>query len=746
MKSRSENKGFSLVELVVTIAIFSIVSIVIGSFLVASSRAYSVSANELDIQEEAQLVANQIQEMVLDTAIGISYKYIVTDESGTELNDYMNNDLELPTGDTSRKELWIYGKDGYNRIHWNKEKNELYLTQYVKISTGGFQLADGMTEDGVILGEYVADFSVDLSEVASNRMVAFDICFKKPNNDRDYLVSRTVSLRNNVLTNRNKEEVYNAAGLEFEPVPDSLTVTPGYDSVWPGEEVAYNVTLTCSRGGVPSQSVNWALSSGDGVALAGNTGVTAGGILKVSSDEKSSLINVTASATGYDYTNAKSTVLSKDLTVAVKQIKSLAISNNDFETSPVSAGGSYQFDVTMTGSNISSLTLDGENGLNAYVSLGSSYASVTKVEPKGNLKATVTVQIDAKAPQGTKIGVIVTPKRAAFSDVIAATGVYTVGGKGEIFKISSGSGSEWLRLGAATTNVTFVSDDKEKDYCNKDGSLKTGYFIKYIYDVYDNRHNQMRTAYRTTGAGNGNDYTDYFSASGKGNTFSSVVNMTDEVFLTSGTVYVQAILMYKTSGAVVEVGRSDLCTYIIPEAEIEFRRTSEETGVSNLKSYITEQDRDTSVYISFASGFATDDYNIYRNKMTLSSDELGTISSVDTALRKVVISGNTLADYDTHQTLTFTYGDLSSKVTIGLEKPNVAGTDYYVPVNKTEWVQTNEKADTAEYQYCVDDTHKMYIKYVNGTFDSAVFYALESLNWTNKGSYTLDVANKRWTL
>ena len=100
MKFKRENKGFSLVELVVVIAIFSVVSVAIGGFLLAAQRSYAVSANELDIQEEAQLVANQLQEMILDTPLGISYQYVVVQEDGTELIDYLTNDASvvLPEG------------------------------------------------------------------------------------------------------------------------------------------------------------------------------------------------------------------------------------------------------------------------------------------------------------------------------------------------------------------------------------------------------------------------------------------------------------------------------------------------------------------------------------------------------------------------------------------------------------------------------------------------------------------------
>ena len=129
MKFKRENKGFSLVELIVVIAIFSVVSVAVGGFLFAASRSYSINAGELNLQDEAQLVANQVQEMVLDTAYGISYKYVVTDDAGDKLINFMENDaVALPEGDLAQKELYIYGKDQYYHISWDAETKTFYST------------------------------------------------------------------------------------------------------------------------------------------------------------------------------------------------------------------------------------------------------------------------------------------------------------------------------------------------------------------------------------------------------------------------------------------------------------------------------------------------------------------------------------------------------------------------------------------------------------------------------------------
>ena len=63
MKKKSNNKGFSLIELIVSLAIVMIVGGSIVSFLLAGSNSYASVITNTDLQEEAQLVVNQISKM-----------------------------------------------------------------------------------------------------------------------------------------------------------------------------------------------------------------------------------------------------------------------------------------------------------------------------------------------------------------------------------------------------------------------------------------------------------------------------------------------------------------------------------------------------------------------------------------------------------------------------------------------------------------------------------------------------------
>ena len=60
------NKGYSLVELLISIAIFSLVMGGIISIMNTTSVFYRGGQQEVRLQEEAQIAINQIEELLID--------------------------------------------------------------------------------------------------------------------------------------------------------------------------------------------------------------------------------------------------------------------------------------------------------------------------------------------------------------------------------------------------------------------------------------------------------------------------------------------------------------------------------------------------------------------------------------------------------------------------------------------------------------------------------------------------------
>ena len=77
-----KNKGFSLVELLIAIAILSIIMVMISSFITTTLNSNNKAKREIQVQEEAQRIYYQISDLIMQasyirvtTADGTAYVY-----------------------------------------------------------------------------------------------------------------------------------------------------------------------------------------------------------------------------------------------------------------------------------------------------------------------------------------------------------------------------------------------------------------------------------------------------------------------------------------------------------------------------------------------------------------------------------------------------------------------------------------------------------------------------------------------
>ncbi len=95
------NKGFTLVELLVCVVIFGIVLAAAFGFMLASAKTYNKVNDRLEIQNQSQAALNLIEEYVIDCNLGISF--VPSDE------DYVKDGISYPTGT-----LYILDQTGVN--------------------------------------------------------------------------------------------------------------------------------------------------------------------------------------------------------------------------------------------------------------------------------------------------------------------------------------------------------------------------------------------------------------------------------------------------------------------------------------------------------------------------------------------------------------------------------------------------------------------------------------------------------
>lgn len=191
---KDDNAGFSLVELLVAIAIFSIVSIAFFEFLTVAVRHYQKETMEVEIQYEAQLAVNQLQDLMIDAKKGVSYT----------VNGITNiqSDADIVAGTTvNSKEVIVYNTDRYYVVKWNVADKELVYSEYKREADGTWtEVADEQ-----LMAEYISEFSVDLSLYDRNSSIVIDALFEK---DREYRVTQNVKLRNQISVNKTLADLY----------------------------------------------------------------------------------------------------------------------------------------------------------------------------------------------------------------------------------------------------------------------------------------------------------------------------------------------------------------------------------------------------------------------------------------------------------------------------------------------------------------------------------------------------------
>ena len=168
---KKTNKGYSLVELLLTMAIFSIIMVAIVNIMSNASKSYKKGLLEVKIQEDSQIATNQISDLLVD-AKSVVQKSSVSDPEGTVTNtsytfkDIDNNNVQLDYAD--------------NKIYLVKDGEKALLVENVKsfaiAGVGGTTVTEAQKIDNlceVILELEVNDGTKGAASYKSTREVSF---------------------------------------------------------------------------------------------------------------------------------------------------------------------------------------------------------------------------------------------------------------------------------------------------------------------------------------------------------------------------------------------------------------------------------------------------------------------------------------------------------------------------------------------------------------------------------------------
>lgn len=303
---QKQNKGFSLVELIIAIAILVIVTGAVCSFIVITSRNYANGNNDIGVQQEAQLAFNQISDVVIDARNSINYagedgsgnfvkvlkdsefantpevkKLIVyntfTEESEGKTPDPSASSVPAASASPSTSPGTVTA-DLYNYIFmWQKSDESLYFAKWKQEETEPVSISDFE-----VLAEHINDFQVDLSQVEERRVVKLMMNFTV--GTRGFQMANNVTVRNQVVINE----------ADIQPLDKEISVEISIREngliMEPGEEYQFASPQIKSMN-AKNKEIEWAFTYDGGKTILDKT--TGGsefidkknGMLKVGIDE-----------------------------------------------------------------------------------------------------------------------------------------------------------------------------------------------------------------------------------------------------------------------------------------------------------------------------------------------------------------------------------------------------------------------------------------------------------------------------
>lgn len=269
---REDNKGFTIVELLVAIAIMAVLGGAILSMVMYSSRAYQTSNRSVKLQYEQQLVVTTIKDAILETSRGIWFGKNPEETSDQSLYLIILSDTDESTEPCLAKRFKYEPGD-------DTVPGKIYMSE-ARLSDSSITIGRLIQDDiytdpstrNALLADTIKDFNVDTSEVVRGR-VTFDITFQV--GDREISVHPEVALRNILIkldANIDLKDIYKQEAAVFESKVSSVTIlrdgeaftqnrTDTFRMSGDSTTYDYDAVVTKKRGysGAFDDSVTWEL-------------------------------------------------------------------------------------------------------------------------------------------------------------------------------------------------------------------------------------------------------------------------------------------------------------------------------------------------------------------------------------------------------------------------------------------------------------------------------------------------------
>lgn len=290
-KMQTDNRGLTLIELIITVAIIAIFSGVVLTFITTGSNTYRSTSSSAKVQMETQELIDRMEDMIIDTNRSLYY----ANGTGENIGSAIKNDIKQSgTGNSDGNKTFIVCNEYKNNdgntsqyicdvIDWDKEDATVYYSQreYTASSssdgagkddteTAAFSADEGDAavfsldeeEDGEqnvrnartkvkrsVLATGILDFRADLTRVESDNIVRFQLSTE--NGKKEIETLHSVSLRNKVKVKKPADSVE-----DTEPTDVGIRISYAPASMDPGtsDNLAYDLT---GNGSIDPSTITW---------------------------------------------------------------------------------------------------------------------------------------------------------------------------------------------------------------------------------------------------------------------------------------------------------------------------------------------------------------------------------------------------------------------------------------------------------------------------------------------------------
>ena len=294
-KMQTDNRGLTLIELIITVAIIAIFSGVVLTFITTGSNTYRSTSSSAKVQMETQELVDRMEDMIIDTNRSLYYANGTGENTGSEIkndikqsgdgnsdgnktfivcNEYKNNDgttsqYICDVIDWDKKDATVYysqreytatsssddsGKNDTETAALSEDEEDVSAFSLDEEDSGEQNVRNVRTKvNRSVLATGILDFRADVTKVESDNIVCFQLSTE--NGKKEIETLHSVSLRNKVKVKKPADSVD-----DTEPTNVGIRISYAPASMDPGasDRLAYDLS---GNGSIDPSTITWSVVS-----------------------------------------------------------------------------------------------------------------------------------------------------------------------------------------------------------------------------------------------------------------------------------------------------------------------------------------------------------------------------------------------------------------------------------------------------------------------------------------------------